>query len=103
MATVAHLKRKRIIFVIGTFTFGGAERQALLLARHLKHDLGAEVEFWGIGGAGRFSELLDEHQLKWRDAPVPLPWQPYRSTQLKNLIKFALALRRAGPDVILPF
>jgi glycosyltransferase involved in cell wall biosynthesis len=96
------LRNKRIIFVISTFTLGGAERQALLLARHLAHEQGAEVEFWGQGKTGRVSELCDEYGLTWRTVPVPLPWlDPV--TQIKRLVKFALVLRRARPDVILPY
>jgi glycosyltransferase involved in cell wall biosynthesis len=101
--TNGDLRNARIIFVIATFTLGGAERQALLLARHLAHEQGANVEFWGIGKPGRVSELCDEYNIPWRSAPIPLPWASNLFTQLKSLVRFALALRRARPDVILPY
>ena len=97
------LKGTRIIFIIGTFTLGGAKRQALLLARHLVHEQGADVEFWGLGKPGRVSELCDEYKIHWRSAPIPMPWLVPPRLQFKRFVNLALTLRRARPDVILPF
>jgi glycosyltransferase involved in cell wall biosynthesis len=97
------LRGVKIVLMVGTSTLGGAERQALNLARHLVHDQGANVEFWGYGNTGRVAELCEEYGIPWRAAPVPLPWSPSRTTQLGRLLKFAWALRRAKPDVILPY
>src|SRR6266581_2293811 len=97
------LRNRRIIFVIATFTLGGAERQALLLARHLAHDLGAQVEFWGQGKYDRTAELCDEYGITWRSVPIPLPWSDQPLTLVKRLAIFAWVLRRAQPEVILPF
>ncbi|HEX5705410.1 MAG TPA: glycosyltransferase [Pyrinomonadaceae bacterium] len=93
----------RVIIVIGPLELGGAERQALLLARHLAHEQGAEVEVWGYGEPGRAAELCEEYGVTWRSMPVPLPWSPSRRQQARRLAAFAYALRRARPDVILPF
>jgi glycosyltransferase involved in cell wall biosynthesis len=101
--TTGDLKNTRIIFVIASFTLGGAERQALLLARHLAHEQGANVEFWGTGKPGRVSELCDEYNIPWRSAPIPLPWSSDPLTRIKRLARFAITLRRARPDVILPY
>jgi glycosyltransferase involved in cell wall biosynthesis len=103
VGTNGSLRNRRIIFVIATFTLGGAERQALLLARHLAHDLGAKVEFWGQGKYDRTAELCDEYGIMWRSVPIPLPWSDRPLTQFRHLARFALVLRRARPDVILPF
>jgi glycosyltransferase involved in cell wall biosynthesis len=92
----------RVVIVIGSLELGGAERQAILLARHLREQ-GAEVEVWGYGEPGRAAELCDEHGIAWRSAPIPLPWSSSRLTQLRRLLAFARALRAARPDVILPF
>jgi glycosyltransferase involved in cell wall biosynthesis len=100
---VALLRGQRIIIVLATLELGGAERQAILLARYLAGEQGAEVEVWGYGERGRASELCEEHGIRWRSAPVPLPWSASRAAQLKRLAIFARSLRRARPDVILPF
>ncbi|HJQ32175.1 MAG TPA: glycosyltransferase [Pyrinomonadaceae bacterium] len=99
----ATLEGARVIIVIGPLELGGAERQALLLGRHLARERGAEVEVWGYGKPGRAAELCEEYGIKWRVAPIPLPWSDSRLTQLRRLVAFARALRAARPDVILPF
>ena len=93
----------RVIIVIGPLQLGGAERQAILLARYLVRDQNAKVEVWGYGDPGRAAELCDAHGITWRSMPIPLPWSISRFTQLKRLARFAWLLRRAKPDVILPF
>jgi glycosyltransferase involved in cell wall biosynthesis len=97
------LEGVRIILVLSTFILGGAERQALLLARYLV-GAGADVEVWARGEPGRVSELCDEHGIRWRIAPIPeLPWPRGPFEQFKRLAKFGLALRRSRPEVVLPF
>ncbi len=97
------LSGARVIIVIGELELGGAERQAIVLAQHLAHEQKAEVEVWGYGEPGRAAELCEEYGITWRSAPIPLPWSSNRLEQLKRLFKFAMVLRRARPDVILPF
>src|SRR6266850_7203495 len=96
------LSGARVIIVIGPLQLGGAERQAILLARHLTRDQNAEVEVWGYGEPGRAAELCDAYGITWRSMPIPLPWSTNRFTQLKRLARFAWTVRRAQPDVILP-
>lgn len=102
-ADASFLSGKRIIIVIGELELGGAERQAIILARHLARERGAEVEVWGYGEPGRAAELCKEYGIAWRNAPIPVPWSSSRLTQLKRLAVFARTLRDARPDVILPF
>ena len=97
------LSPERIIVVIGPLELGGAERQAIQLARCLMQEQQAIVEVWGCGPPGRATELCDEFGVPWRAAPIPLPWSEKRSEQLKRLARFARALRQARPSVILPF
>lgn len=99
---MSELKDKRILFILGDCTLGGAERQALNLARQLVQQ-GAQVEAWGYEEAGRVRELFEEHGITWRFAPIPLPWSTSRLEQAWRLLKFARVLRRARPDVVLPF
>lgn len=93
----------RVIIVIGPLELGGSERQAILLARYLTRDQNAKVEVWGYGEPGRAAELCDAYGITWRSMPVPLPWSISRITQLKRLARFAWLLRRAKPDIVLPF
>jgi glycosyltransferase involved in cell wall biosynthesis len=97
------LEGARVIIVIGPLELGGAERQAILLAGQLAREQRAEVEVWGHGAPGRAAELCAEQGIAWRSVELPVPWSPDRLTQFKRLAKFARALRRAKPDVILPF
>ena len=97
------LSGARIIIVIGELELGGAERQAIVLAQYLAREQKAQVEVWGYGEPGRATELCDEYGITWRSAPIPLPWSHNRLEQLKRLFKFAMVLRQARPDVILPF
>src|SRR5690349_2746260 len=91
------LAQTRIIVVIGPLELGGAERQAIQLARSLVQEQQAIVEVWGCGPPGRATELCDEFGVRWRVAPIPLPWSKKRSEQLKRLVGFARALREAEP------
>ncbi|MCL7411968.1 MAG: glycosyltransferase family 4 protein [Methanosarcinaceae archaeon] len=92
---------KRVVIVLGSLELGGSERQALLLARYLVREHGAHVQVWGFYGPGRTAELCEEYGIPWRIVSHPL--FGWRIRRLKGLIKFALTLRHARPDVILPY
>ncbi len=95
------LKNRKIIFLFNLLELGGAERQALLLARHLIKEYAAKIEIWGFLGPGKLTELCDEYEIPWRI--VPFEWSWKRTELFKNLISFALTLRRAKPDIIMPY
>src|SRR3954470_20724147 len=98
----AALEGRRIIIVLTELELGGAERQAMLLARFLAHERKARVEVWGcLGEPGRIVTLCEEYGIPWR--LVPWPWADKRSDRLKRMAKFAWTLRRARPDIILPY
>ena len=90
----------RAIFVLGSFELGGAERQALLLARYLAEERRAQAEVWAFGERGRAADLCRQHGIPIRSIP-PLPRA--RVPRAMAVLKFALALRSAKPDVILPY
>jgi len=92
---------KRIIFVLGSLELGGAERQALLLARHLINEMGAHVKMWGFQTPGRMAELCEQSGIPWRIVPIELPRQPIQI--LVNLLKYARNLRNERPDILLPY
>ena len=96
------VKGARIIILLGQLELGGSQRQALLLARHLRDQYLAEVEIWGKK-AGRLVGICDEHNIPWHVVEMPLPWSHSRVKQLVRLLRFAWILRASRPDVILPY
>jgi glycosyltransferase involved in cell wall biosynthesis len=54
-----------------------------------------------MGKPGRLAVLCEEHGIPWR--LVPLPWVAGRIDRPTSLGAFAWQLRRARPDIILPY
>lgn len=95
------LKGRRIIFVLFNLELGGAERQALILARYLAQREQAKVEVWGFNRTGPVAQLCEQAGLKWR--VVPYPFQSGSAARLVALARLALIFRRARPDILLPY
>jgi glycosyltransferase involved in cell wall biosynthesis len=92
----------RIIFVLAVLEMGGAERQALLLARHLVEQQNAKVEFWGLEGEpGRLADICADRGIPWRIAPFS--WCTNRRNRVAGLVRLARALRDAQADILLPY
>ena len=92
---------RRIIFVLFNFELGGAERQALILARHLAEREHAEVEVWGFNQSGPVAQLCERAGLPWR--VVQYPFQSGSVSRLAALARLSLIFRRARPDILLPY
>jgi glycosyltransferase involved in cell wall biosynthesis len=82
---------KRVVFVLGNLELGGAERQALILARYLVEQEHADVEVWGFNHGGPVAAICEHHGIKSRVVN--------KSEQLR----FAELLRKARPDILLPY
>ena len=95
------LKGRRVIFVFGSLELGGAERQALILARHLVDHEQANVEFWGFNQSGPVAEICEQHGIRSRVVSYPFEAGPV--SRWASILKLALMLRRACPDVLLPY
>jgi glycosyltransferase involved in cell wall biosynthesis len=95
------LRGRRILFVLGSLDMGGAERQAMLLARHLAEEEGSEVEVWGLGPPGPVSRICDAAALKWRSMAVDPG--PGRLRTLARIARFARELRRSRAEVAVPY
>jgi len=95
------LSGRRIVFVFNTLDLGGAERQGLLLARHLLREEGARVEVCGFTGPGRLSELCDAWGIPWR--VISVAWGEGRKRRARALLCLATGLRHAHPHVLMPF
>jgi glycosyltransferase involved in cell wall biosynthesis len=91
---------RRVVFVLEWPAFGGSERQALLLAEHLKKE-GAEVEVFALReGDGRAAELFRSGGIAWRGRRAT--WNGTLRSGA-TLARLAAELRRTRPDVLLPF
>lgn len=94
------LNGRRIIFVFGSLELGGAERQALMLAEYLSVQEQADVEVWGFNHAGPVATICAQSGLAWRVVPLLLVGNHVTSL---GLAKLAWLLRRARPDILLPY
>ncbi|HKG48254.1 MAG TPA: glycosyltransferase family 4 protein [Pyrinomonadaceae bacterium] len=90
------MKGQRVIFVLGNLELGGAERQALIFARHLAQQEQASVEVWGFNKAGPVAEICEQHGIHWRVEPL-------HANRLESIRRVAGLLRSARPDVLLPY
>ncbi len=99
--TPSALKGKRVIFVLVNLELGGAERQAMILARYLAEHEQATVEVWGFDKSGPVKNICEQHGIRWRVVPSPFKAGPL--TRLGSVLKFTWALRCARPDVLLPY
>lgn len=92
------LSGRRIVFVLGNLELGGAERQALLLARYLVEHERAEVEVWGLTKSGPVAEICEQLGIPSRVVPYPLlGFSTYENANLRRL------LHDAKPDILLPY
>jgi len=92
---------RRIIFVLGNLELGGAERQALILARYLSGHEQAKVEVWGFNKSGPVAEICEQHGLPW--LVIPYPFAESRLSRFGALFRVARSLRQAKPDILLPY
>lgn len=92
------LSGRRIVFVLGNLELGGAERQALLLARYLKEHEQAHVEVWGLTKGGPVAEICEQHGIASRLVPYPLHGHSEEAMR-----HFRALLQDAKPDVLLPY
>lgn len=92
----------RVAIVLKWSGLGGAERQALVVARHLRDVEGAVVEVQALNNAdGRAMDLFREAGIPWRARRGR--WRGSTLRTVARLSRAAAALRRARPDVLLPY
>jgi glycosyltransferase involved in cell wall biosynthesis len=95
------LKGRRILFVLFNLELGGAERQALILARHLVEREQAAVGVWGFNKSGPVARMCEEIGVPSRVVPFPLSRD--RVPRLPELAGIELLLRGSRPDILLPY
>jgi len=98
---VNQFTNKKFLIVIGTLRhLGGAERQAIMLAKLLKQDVGADVVVLAHSGGFLEQTLLDAGiQYTFFSDITKYP----KLKKLYSLIKLILVIRRINPDYIIPF
>ncbi len=95
------LKGRRIVFVLGNLELGGAERQALILARYLSEHEQATVQVWGFNKTGPVAQMCETHGL--RSHVIPFPFTESRASRVRALVRVCRALRETKPDLLLPY
>ncbi|MBI5075481.1 MAG: glycosyltransferase [Nitrospirae bacterium] len=60
-----NLAGKRIVILLWTLELGGAERQAIALARYFKNNKGADVKVLAFNTPGLASVLCDDYGIPW--------------------------------------
>jgi glycosyltransferase involved in cell wall biosynthesis len=100
------LSGKRLLVVLPSLELGGAERQAIGLARFLKEQCDAEVAVCGLGWPdGAAADLCRKFAIACHYHEVTL--QPGRIVGAlawaREIPRFARHLRRHRPHVLLPF
>lgn len=93
----------KILFILCTSELGGAERQAILLAREIKEKINYVIEFVFLIGdsTGTIPKKLDElsvgyHFIKW-------PFPKNMALGFLYLIKYTIFLRRLKPAILMPY
>ncbi len=98
------LNGKRILFVLCGFELGGAERQALLLARHLQ-GLGANVRVWGHHhhhtGPERVIEQCETAGIPWEEHKFR--WPCGKLAFIRDMFGLLRGLYRVRPDLLLAY
>lgn len=87
-------KNKRVLFLTPTLNVGGAERQMVTVAVHLKQ-MGVDVEFLVYSNEDFYSSVLSANNIKvhWRNLP----------SHFDRIIKVRQFIRRGSYDVVISF
>ena len=99
----ARFAGRRFLMVLGqSQRIGGAEQQAMLLARQLREVIGAEVDFLAWGEPGDLAERLQTERFPVHSFPLDWPQSSWK--KFSRLFKLASFIREvAKPEFLLPF
>lgn len=94
--------RRSVVIVVPTLELGGAERQAILLARMLRErGVRPTVGAWFPRGRGR--ELCERWAVPWIGLPNPFPTPADWWSRRRALFAFGRALRVLKPTCLLSY
>lgn len=92
----------RVTLVLNWADLGGAEQNALTVARSLRDDLGADVEFLALTDRpGRAADAVRALGMAWRS--VVVNWDGSKGAKAGDYARFLLALRRGKPDLVMSY
>lgn len=95
------LFKNKIIFVIASFELGGAENQAIQLARYFNEREDFQVQVIGFGDSGPASKLCEGYDIAWKS--IHNPWSEIRILRYLNLKKFGKIIRKLKPDILISY
>ena len=84
---------RRVIFVPGNFELGGAERQALILARHLSQQEQVGSRCGDLISPAQSPDICEQHGIR--------RVEPVNAHRLESIRRVAWLLRAAQPDVLM--
>jgi len=90
----------KILIFLSSLELGGAERQALLLAEHLKTE-DHIIQIWGLGKPGKITSLCEEKKIICRSKCYFLEGNNFQ--KIKCLLNLIHDIREFSPDIIIPF
>ncbi len=92
----------RVTMVLNWSALGGAERRALILARWLRDDQGANVDFLALTDReGRAADAARTLGFPWRATVID--WDGGKVGKASDYARFLRALRRGKPDVVMSY
>lgn len=94
-------KAEHWVFVVGWFTMGGAERQAMRFANLLQERNGSRITFIGLSNRGRVEDECLE--LGFNTIHWPVNLEVSRKEKLRLVLEFARLLRKLGPTYVAPY
>lgn len=95
------LRGRRVTFVLGTLSLGGAERQALQFARYLMAEHGVVVRMVGLSAKGEVAAVCDAAGIPWE--LIRFRWPCRKSSLVRTLPPLAATLRRGTPHALLAY
>jgi glycosyltransferase involved in cell wall biosynthesis len=104
MTSNAHNKspQKHFVFVINTLkAFGGAERQALIFADHLKTNLNHKVSFLAFEEGEYIAEMLQEKNIPY--TVFPFKHNAPKHKKAIAYLKLIRLVKKLKPDVLIPY
>jgi glycosyltransferase involved in cell wall biosynthesis len=110
------LQNRHVLIVLGTFRMGGAERQAIHLAKWLKENTAAQITFLAFHGPGPVTDELDKLRIPYEQVSYSyflidnfkrfsfnLTSFSYWRKLNQEADSFAKILKSKQADIIIPF
>lgn len=107
---------KNVLFILGNYRQGGAERQAVLLAQWLKQEKGYNVAFAAFSDRGVVCDELEALDIPWRSVQFDFYFInhfakfSFSKSGVSHLLKlqkqiraFADQIKDFAPDIVMPY